>query len=102
MPNSPDALLRENETEVSPGNPANETNAACQARTSTTILELRRLYGPHFAPGYSDDDTLGHLLANSGLNLLDEYLERHTPEGHTPERHTLERHTPDSDAPEKS
>ena len=92
MPNSPDALLRENEAEVPTGNPANEANAAFHARTSTTILELRRLYGPHFAPGYGDNDTLGHLLANSGLNTLDEYLERHTPK----------RHAPDSSAPEKS
>jgi hypothetical protein len=77
MPNSPDALLRESEAEVPTGTPATETNAAYQARTSTTILDLRRLYGPHFAPGYGDNDTLGHLLANSGLNTLDEYLERH-------------------------
>ena len=84
MPNSPDALLRENEGEIPTGNPASETDAAYQARTSTTILELRRLYGPHFASGYSDDDTLGHLLANSGLNTLDEYLERHTPERQIP------------------
>ena len=87
MPNSPDALLRENEGEVPTGNPANESNAAYQARTSTTILELRRLYGPHFAPGYGDDDTLGHLLANSGLNTLDEYLKRHASDSGAPEKH---------------
>jgi hypothetical protein len=77
MPNSPDAILRESEGEVAPRNPAAETNADYQARTSTTILELRRLYGPHFAPGYGDDETLGQLLARSGLNTLDQYLERH-------------------------
>jgi hypothetical protein len=77
MPNSPDALLRENEAEISTGDSAGETNAAYQARTSTSILDLRRLYGPHFAPGYGDNDTLGHLLANAGLNTLDQYLERH-------------------------
>jgi hypothetical protein len=77
MPNSPDALLRENEAEIFTGNPASETNAAYQARTSTTILDLRRLYGPHFASGYGDNETLGHLLANAGLNTLDEYLKRH-------------------------
>jgi hypothetical protein len=49
MPNSPDALLRENEAEVPDGIPGPETNAAYQARTSTTILDLRRLYGLHFA-----------------------------------------------------
>ena len=81
MPNSPDAILRESEGEVAPRNPAAETNADYQARTTTTILELRRLYGPHFAPGYGDNETLGHLLARSGLNILDQYLERH----HTPQ-----------------
>jgi hypothetical protein len=84
MPNSPDAILREDEAEVPARDPASETNADYQARTSTTILELRRLYGPHFAPGYGDNETLGHLLARSGLNTLDQYLERH---------HVLERST---------
>jgi len=59
-------------------NNADETNAAYQARTSTTILDLRRLYGFHFAPGHGDNETLGHLLAYSGLNTLDQYLERHS------------------------
>jgi hypothetical protein len=77
MPNSPDAILREDEAEVPAPSPAFETNADYQARTSTTILELRRLYGPHFAPGYGDNETLGHLLAQAGLNTLDQYLERH-------------------------
>jgi len=77
MPNSPDAPLHENEAELPPRSPETETNADYQARTSNTILELRRLYGPHFAPGYGDNETLGHLLANAGLNTLDEYLERH-------------------------
>jgi hypothetical protein len=76
MPNSPDAILRESEAYVPPGSPATETNADYQARTSTTILELRRLYGPHFALDHGDNETLGHLLANAGLNTLDEYLER--------------------------
>lgn len=77
MPNSPDAPLREDEADLPPISPAEETNADYKARTSTTILELRRLYGPHFAPGYGDNDTLGHLLANAGLNTLEEYLKRH-------------------------
>jgi hypothetical protein len=93
MSNSPDVLLRENEAEIPSISAAAETNAAFQARASTTILELRRLYGLHFAPGYSDYETLGHLLANAGLNTLDEYLERHhiaqtpmsPPRTHTPE-----------------
>ncbi len=77
MPNSPDAILRENEAEPPTRDPASETNVDYQARTSTSILELRRLYGPHFAPGYGDNETLGHLLARAGVNTLDEYLERH-------------------------
>jgi hypothetical protein len=77
MPNSPDAILRESEAEPPARDPASETALDYQARTSTSILELRRLYGPHFAPGYGDNETLGHLLARAGLNTLDEYLERH-------------------------
>jgi hypothetical protein len=38
---------------------------------ATTILDLRRLYGLHFAPGYGDNETLGHLLDNAGLNTLE-------------------------------
>jgi hypothetical protein len=86
MPNTRDALFRENKGEVLTGDSANESNAAYQARTSTTILELRRLYGSHFAPGYGNDDTLGHLLANSGLNTLDEYLKRHASDNGAPEK----------------
>ena len=77
MPNSPDAPFREDEAEIPPGSPATENNLDYQVRTSTTILELRRLYGLHFAPGYGDNETLGHLLAKAGLNTLEEYLERH-------------------------
>jgi hypothetical protein len=82
MPNSPDAIFREDEGDPPSRDPASETQADYQARTSTTILELRRLYGPHFAPGYGDDETLGHLLARAGLNTLDQYLERHHPAEH--------------------
>ena len=77
MPNSPDAHIREDEAEVPVGDPATESKADYQARTGTSIRELRRFYGLHFAPGYGDNETLGHLLANAGLNTLDEYLERH-------------------------
>ncbi len=76
MPNSPDPLPTEDD-DLYPTNPETETNAEYRARTSTLIRELRRLYGLHFAPGYEDTDTLGHLLANAGLNTLEEYLKRH-------------------------
>lgn len=42
----------------------------------TTIAELRKQYGPHFAAGYEDQDSLGRLLAMAGANSLEEYLQR--------------------------
>jgi CBS domain containing-hemolysin-like protein len=75
MPNSPDPIYPEDEAEVFT-TPDTENNAEYQARSSTTIRELRRRYGLHFAPGYEDTDTLGHLLFRAGVNTLDEYLQR--------------------------
>jgi CBS domain containing-hemolysin-like protein len=77
MPNSPDPLPSENEDDDYTTTPDTETNADYRARTHTLIRELRRIYGLHFAPGYEDTDTLGHLLVKSGLNTLEEYLQRH-------------------------
>jgi hypothetical protein len=57
MPNSPDAILRESEAEPPTRDPSSENALDYQARTSTTILPLRRFYGPHFAPGYGDNET---------------------------------------------
>jgi hypothetical protein len=76
MPNSPDPLLPEDEAEVTT-TPDTENNFEYQARTSASIGDLRRRYGPHFAPGYEDSATLGELLAHAGLNTLEQYLQRH-------------------------
>jgi CBS domain containing-hemolysin-like protein len=78
MPNSPDPLPNEDEAEVTTS-PDTEDNVEYQARTSTTIRELRRRFGLHFAPGYEDTDTLGHLLFRAGVNTLEEYLQRYRP-----------------------
>jgi hypothetical protein len=45
-----------------------------QPTPSTTIGELRQQYGPHFAKGYGDNDTLGEVLGRAGVSTLDEYI----------------------------
>ena len=47
-----------------------------QPSASTTVGELRKQYGSHFAAGYGDQDTLGELLGRAGVATLDEYLEQ--------------------------
>ena len=79
MPNSPDPLPTAAELDDQTSNPATESNRAYKTRAAATIGELRQQYGPHFAPGYGDEETLGHLLGRSGLNTLGEYLKRHHP-----------------------
>lgn len=43
---------------------------------NTTIGELRKQYGPHFARPHQDTDTLGMVLAHAGVATLDDYLKR--------------------------
>lgn len=43
---------------------------------STTVGELRKQYGPHFAAGYGDQDTLGELLGRAGVATIQEYIEQ--------------------------
>lgn len=45
-----------------------------QPSPSTTIGELRKQYGPHFAKGYGDNDTLGQVLGRAGVSTIDEYI----------------------------
>ena len=52
------------------------TNAPAQPLPSTTIGELRKQYGPHFAKSYGDQDTLGEVLGRAGVSTLDEYIEQ--------------------------
>ena len=47
-----------------------------QPSPQTTVGELRKQYGPHFAAGYGDQDTLGELLGRAGVSTLDDYLKQ--------------------------
>lgn len=49
---------------------------AGQLSPKTTVAELRKQYGPHFAAGYGDQDTLGELLGRAGVATIEEYLEQ--------------------------
>jgi hypothetical protein len=46
------------------------------ASPDTTVGELRKQHGPHFAKGYGDNDKLGQVLARAGAGSLEEYLKR--------------------------
>ncbi|MGI4827979.1 MAG: hypothetical protein ACRYFU_07295 [Janthinobacterium lividum] len=50
------------------------TNSSSQPSNSTTVGELRQQYGPHFAAGYGDQDTLGTLLGRAGVPTIEEYI----------------------------
>ena len=41
---------------------------------STTVGELRKQYGPHFAEGYGDTDKIGQVLGRAGVTTIEEYL----------------------------
>ncbi len=56
--------------------PATESNADFQKRTSITVGELRKEHGTHFAPGYQDSDKVGTVLANAGVNSVEELLQQ--------------------------
>lgn len=47
---------------------------AQQPSPDTTVGELRKQYGAHFAEGYGDQDILGQVLARAGVSTIDEYL----------------------------
>ncbi len=47
-----------------------------QPSPNTTIGQLRKQYGPHFAKGYGDTDKLGEVLGRAGVATLDEYLKQ--------------------------
>ena len=85
MPNSPDPLYTEKESEPSSLDPSHRGNGEYQVSADTTIQELRVLFGSHFAPGYGDQDRMGELLGRGGYANLDEYLNRHHIEDRKPE-----------------
>ena len=41
---------------------------------TTTVGELRKQYGPTFAAGYGDTDTIAQVLGRAGVSTLEEYL----------------------------
>lgn len=45
-------------------------------RNDTQVGTLRQTYGPGFAPGFADRDTLGDVLGRSGDDSLSAYLRR--------------------------
>lgn len=51
-----------------------QPSPAQQPSPSTTIGELRKQYGAHFAKGYGDNDTLGEVLGRAGVSTLEEYI----------------------------
>ena len=57
---------------------AGETNAQYQQRTAMTVGELRKQHGEHFAPGYQDTDKVGAVLANAGVNTVEELIQQST------------------------
>ena len=84
MPNSPDPLYTEDEAQST----TSDVNGEYEVSADTTIKELRLRFGPHFAPGYGDQELMGELLGRGGYANLDEYLSRHhTPAGHKSEGH---------------
>ena len=47
-----------------------------ETNPNTTVGELRKQYGPHFAKPHQDTDTLGMVLARAGVGSLDDYLKQ--------------------------
>lgn len=54
--------------------PSMQPTSPAQPSPSTTIGELRKQYGPHFAKGYGDNDTLGEVLGRAGVATIEEYI----------------------------
>lgn len=52
------------------------SNSSSNIDPKTTVGELRKQYGAHFAAGYGDQDTLGELLGRAGAATLEEYIEQ--------------------------
>ncbi len=50
------------------------TTPDAEPSPNTSIGELRKQYGPHFAEGYGDQDTLGEVLGRAGVATVQEFL----------------------------
>ncbi len=53
---------------------SSSTTPNTQPSPHTTVGELRKQYGPHFAAGYGDQDTLGELLGRAGVPTIEDFL----------------------------
>ncbi len=51
-----------------------ENSMNTEISNKTTVGELRKQYGAHFAKGYGDTDTVGQVFARAGVTTLDEYM----------------------------
>lgn len=49
-------------------------NPDAQPSPETTIGELRKQYGPHFAKSYGDQDTWGEVAGRAGVSTIQEYI----------------------------
>jgi hypothetical protein len=50
------------------------SNEQQQLSPTTTVGELRKQHGPHFAAGYGDQDPIGEVFGRAGVTTLEEYL----------------------------
>lgn len=53
-----------------------DANTQQQPSPETTIGELRKQYGPHFAEGYGDTDKIGQVLGRAGVTTIEDYLKQ--------------------------
>ena len=51
-------------------------SSASTPSNDTTVGELRKQYGEHFAKGYGSSDKIGQVLASAGVATLEEYLKQ--------------------------
>lgn len=77
----PNSVLSPNESITSDRSPANfqsthpsTTAFDAEPSANTSIGILRKQYGPAFARGFGDNDTLADLLAKSGAGDLQAYI----------------------------
>ncbi len=52
------------------------SNPTQQPSPTTTIGELRKQYGPHFAKSYGDQDTWGEVSGRAGVSTIEQYIEQ--------------------------
>lgn len=55
------------------------TSQPQQPSPKTTIGELRKQYGPHFAKGNGDHETWGAVAGRAGVSTIEEYIKQGRP-----------------------